>query len=880
MKKLYTILLIGLFLIKASAQISGLSYYTSTLSVPYFNINSYPALVAQASNGDIWASTSNGLVKFSNGTFSGHYSPGGVGFFTTICPLNNGIWCRRQNGNVYYFDGTNWTDYTINFTNTNQKNILHIAQVGTEIWFATREGIKIFNGSTWSIINKSSNGLPCDSVTYIRPINATQVLIGTAKGLVLKNNSTYTLYNFPAPLSSNEFSQVFSIFTNGTRHFVTRFNTYTKVMLYEFTGSALIGANPITKGAEIQTANNISTLLFLNNGILLPFQSYQSETGFYNCFFNNTTTKYYLFPAGAIYYLFPSLNPNKIWFINGGSGTFRVGEVDLTTFNYFPNSLTFEETKFLDINNVKASISTVNNKHWDITGTGNATYEVPKGGGVSSSFATSIWIGGLDGSNQLHIAGNTYRQTGTDFWPGPLDPSTALTNTNIAMRFKKVWKTDCNEINNFVSSCVINSNTTAPTDLKDYPANEVLLQYYDANNDNYYNAADCDYPIIKGDQQILSVYNDNMFSHTETGGLPMGLEIVERSYAYNNPTVADSMKAINYTTFYHYTITNRSNNNYHDVYLADWSDVDLGCYLDDYVGCDSANNFGYVYNSKNFDQLSCSGSASYGNHPPVSSHVLLNTNCSTDGVDNDHDGFIDEAGEQFLMDFFSVLYSPVSQFPCLPCLKTPWQYHNSMSGRWRDSTFFTYGGNAYGGSATTKYVFTGNPETNIGWTEANVPMLAGDRQLIMSSGPFNFPAKSKIEWEFAIVFSRDTTVPNTIQKFNSVVRRDVRNVRYYHQTHQNPQCTPYTNIGIKEINKSFSAFLYPNPGNDQVTININKNAPKLTIEILDMTGRVVSTVTTTNTYSISINISELNSGFYLFRIGDGRSFATEKWIKQ
>ncbi|MBK9781978.1 MAG: hypothetical protein IPP55_18365 [Anaerolineales bacterium] len=57
--------------------------------------------------------------------------------------------------------------------------------------------------------------------------------------------------------------------------------------------------------------------------------------------------------------------------------------------------------------------------------TGNALYEVPVGSGKHSLFAGAIWIGGLEaGSNNLKVAAQTYRQSGSDFWPGPIDRTT------------------------------------------------------------------------------------------------------------------------------------------------------------------------------------------------------------------------------------------------------------------------------------------------------------------------------------------------------------------------------------------------------------------------------------------------------------------------
>src|SRR3954464_5992646 len=75
------------------------------------------------------------------------------------------------------------------------------------------------------------------------------------------------------------------------------------------------------------------------------------------------------------------------------------------------------------INNVRTIIFSGGDMWWDRNGSGNAFYYIPavqnKATGVSSSFAGSIWLGGLDVGGQLKVAAMTYRQTGFDFWPGP-----------------------------------------------------------------------------------------------------------------------------------------------------------------------------------------------------------------------------------------------------------------------------------------------------------------------------------------------------------------------------------------------------------------------------------------------------------------------------
>src|SRR5580692_3752212 len=93
--------------------------------------------------------------------------------------------------------------------------------------------------------------------------------------------------------------------------------------------------------------------------------------------------------------------------------------------------------QFLDINNVKARINNCDDLWWDLMS--KASYEVPKGSGNNSMFAGALWIGGIDQNNQLHLAANTYRQNGVDFFPGPLDANGQV-NSTICAQFDSLWK--------------------------------------------------------------------------------------------------------------------------------------------------------------------------------------------------------------------------------------------------------------------------------------------------------------------------------------------------------------------------------------------------------------------------------------------------------
>jgi len=57
-------------------------------------------------------------------------------------------------------------------------------------------------------------------------------------------------------------------------------------------------------------------------------------------------------------------------------------------------------SKDLDINNVKARILGGGDMWWD-QGLQSAQYEVPKGSGLTTMFAGSLWLGGLDNDNTV-----------------------------------------------------------------------------------------------------------------------------------------------------------------------------------------------------------------------------------------------------------------------------------------------------------------------------------------------------------------------------------------------------------------------------------------------------------------------------------------------
>jgi hypothetical protein len=310
---------------------------------------------------------------------------------------------------------------------------------------------------------------------------------------------------------------------------------------------------------------------------------------------------------------------------------------------------------YLDVNNVHARIMNGGDMWWDLLGT--AKYEVPYGGGANALFAGALWIGGLDQNNELHVAAQTYRQNGNDYFPGPLDVNGNVTQ-DVCNDFDDIWKVYGSQIDEVIDEWQLlnpSGTTSNPISVSDVPVNVLqwpakgnpyntivgqldLAPFYDRDGDGNYDPTNGDYPILGNywnnlyaDQMIFWVFNDNGNTHTQSNGTPLKIEVHALAYAFST---AD---CLNDQTFYHYTIINRSQNIYHELYAGFFVDPDLGCPADDFIGCDTLSNMGIAYNADPLDQ-DCGSGGSYGDQPPlvgikilhgISFPILLNVQCHT-----------------------------------------------------------------------------------------------------------------------------------------------------------------------------------------------------------------------------------------------------------
>ncbi|MFA4851191.1 MAG: PKD domain-containing protein [Bacteroidales bacterium] len=368
----------------------------------------------------------------------------------------------------------------------------------------------------------------------------------------------------------------------------------------------------------------------------------------------------------------------------------------------------------LDANNINARFNSEGSMFWDFT---DPMYEVPKGSGKSTIYTGALWIGGYDNNHKFHLAAQTYRRKGTDFWAGPVMKPESYSTVQDSI-WNKVWKITKQEIedhkahrqdNTYIMSAAIanwpgngNSNFGQARD---------LAPYADINNNGIYDPKNGDYPLINGDQAVFFIFNDDRTKHTETQADKLGIEVRGLAYAFNAPE--DS--ALNNTIFLNYKIINRSKELYNSVYAGVLTDFDIGMSSDDYIGSDILLNTYFGYNGDDYDE----GTYGYGKIPPAQGVTFLN-----------------EVMTNFIYYNNTGIGSPITQDP-----ENAENYYNYMQSVWKDKSPATYGGNGYGGKMPANYMFSG---WYGGWTEGAVGSLIGDRRGLGSIGPLTLkPGESK-----------------------------------------------------------------------------------------------------------------------------------------
>ncbi len=513
-------------------------------------------------------------------------------------------------------------------------------------------------------------------------------------------------------------------------------------------------------------------------------------------------------------------------------------------------------TAQLDINNVNAKIKNCADLFYDGSYT---NYEFPKGSGKHTQFAASLWIGAKDNTNNQYLfAAQTTRQSGMDFYPGPLDVNGAC-DTVTSKKWDRLWKVNKTTIDNFK---LIPSHTIANTDssILEWPAkgntfakgnngialtiNTDVAPFVDVNNNGNYEPLLGDYPLIKGDQSIFALFNDNTRPHTETGSAPLKLEVKLMAYASTHTSLDNS-------TFYEYTITNKSTNNFDSTIVSFYDDFDLGYYLDDYVGFDSTNRMGIGYNADANDAAYFNDTLNYGTQLTQTGVVMLQQ--------PSYDSLFNKPVGSFM--YFNNSNAGANGNPV-----NKNHFYNYSNCKWRDGSHLVNTCSGVGAWQAVNYYMPDDPSIVGGKSEVQCGNFPEDRRMVLSGQPITFNSGATTKFVIAIV---NTDLGSNNNNFNAI-NVEAQAAHAFHKGKLAP-------MGLAD-NLSSKVSVYPNPAVSNLTIDHN-GLDAVSINITSLDGRAIMQLNKISQNKSTINIQNLQAGNYMLQLKTSKGNVNKLFTK-
>ncbi len=517
----------------------------------------------------------------------------------------------------------------------------------------------------------------------------------------------------------------------------------------------------------------------------------------------------------------------------------------------------FNTLDSVDVNNINAAVL-VHGDMWWQPDSGKFHCYFPADSTKNISGPGAIWMSGYDAAGQLHIAAQTYRQNGNDYWPGPLNTSDTLIYTT-SQNWAKIWKVSNSDIQYFLSLSIHTVSNT-PQSVLTWPGKgnvnaqgnagisltitNDMAPFVDLNGNGIYEPLSGEYPDIKGDQALWWVFSDNGPTHTTTNGRPLDVEIHAMAYAYKRNTLIDNV------VYYEYSIVNRSSNTYNNFRIAQFDMPVLGrsSYFETYIGFDSAWRMSITYNGTNDNGGGFGTPRGYGLNPPISGITMI--------------ALPGDVGSSYIPVGNFIYYNNDASIVGNPAVDT--EYNNYMRGKFKNGEHVSddYTGSGvptvgYGSGPDCNYVFTGDPSINTQWSECATNNTPGDRRYVLSSNDFTLSAGSTQKIVLALVVADTLAGGCPFANFNGIgIVADTAWANYYYP----PAPIPSSVSSVAQPN---SITIYPNPAHDKLYIeNTGAGFGEEYISIYNSIGQLMNvSVTAIGTQRV-VNLSPVPPGLY------------------
>lgn len=478
-----------------------------------------------------------------------------------------------------------------------------------------------------------------------------------------------------------------------------------------------------------------------------------------------------------------------------------------------------------------------NNANVNITGRGHVghnfafnsqSYEIPKGSGNHTLFEISpIWSGQIGA--EIKGSFQPYNLSGNMMGP-------------VSNDYSDTWHQDTRVLYSIPESVANNhmnnwnqSGYTTPQSIQDWPGNGntsigtdlFIAPFEDVNGNMEYDPSNGDYPLVKGDDNVFSIYHyDSIYATTPNSvGENYPLEVRQLTYQYV------TNDARNNTTYMRYIVVNRGANTLENFKFGLFVDFDLGGPNDDYVGTDSIRNMFYVYNADNLD--ADDGAQGYQSNPPAFGVKVLNNNLHATN---------------------NVLHSAITDITTLSSL------NYMMDGLYANGAPVMNSN-----SNQIKMIYKGDPNVSGSESEIQLSNTPGDKRSIISMSPVNIGPNEYICYDIALVYGQGTNNLNSVAELQNAADE----IQTFYDNGQNSCWTPPAFLSVEEKEENqIEAKIYPNPFENSFII---ENATTIeNIEIININGQTVKTLSPNQKYT-QINTTTLSPGMYFVKITDERN---------
>ncbi|MBV6441547.1 MAG: hypothetical protein EPGJADBJ_03233 [Saprospiraceae bacterium] len=494
----------------------------------------------------------------------------------------------------------------------------------------------------------------------------------------------------------------------------------------------------------------------------------------------------------------------------------------------------------------------------------------PNANNPSTIYAASLWLGGIDPGGNLKLSVGDY---GSGQAAGPLNDD-GTTSPDICADWDRLFRVYGADVAAFLADLpMLTGNPAAAIaqykDIMGWPgqgnpyfaaiwgfdlpfSTAGLAPFYDADNDGTYDPLDGDFPAVLLRNKapfvpatiVWTVFNDSNSSIS----LSFRMETQLTAWEFNCP----DQPVLNRSVFTSHKMIYRGTDLIDSCFAGIWVDFDLGCYTDDFVGCDTARDVFYVYNQDAVDGTTgavCDmGVATFSDSVPVQSVAMLS-----------------HSMDKFIYYNNSSVGIPmvVTTDPDLPL-----EFYRYLTGHWKDGAPMTFGNSGYDPSGTpTDFAFTGDPADPNDWSMCTSNIPFSDRKALGIHEIGQLAPGAVTEFVTAWTVHTDAELPCGIGSTLS----EVEEVRGLYDDSFTEVCSPLTKTS--EVLEA-TIKIFPNPSAHSMTLNYGDLSVR-EIRLLSADGKIVKSLQNIQPEQTVLNAEGLDSGIYYMQILTENGSATK-----